>query len=65
MDKWRHEGSGWSFNSIKQNQIVIPEISPFEGSSYFSLAKELETPMKELINIQNKDNECFRRCLFI
>ena len=34
-----------------------------KGSSYFPLPQELKSLMKELINIQEEDNECFRWCL--
>ena len=34
------------------------------GNSYIKLPKELDHPRKELINIQNTDdNECFKWCL--
>ena len=37
-----------------QYQLVISEVPPCEGSSYFAFPKELRNPMKELINIQKK-----------
>ena len=38
--------------------------NPLAGSSYIKLPKELDHPRKELINIQNADdNECFTCCL--
>ena len=60
VERLAHEGSGWTFHSILQHQFVISEVTPIEESSYFLLPKELRNPLKELINIQNKDNECFR-----
>ena len=48
---------------ITQRQLVISEIGPCEGISYFALPKELRNPMKVLINIQNEDKECFKWCL--
>ena len=53
-----------NINWILQHQIVISEITPSEGSSYFPLPKELRNPMKGLINIQNENNEYSRWCLF-
>ena len=58
-----YEGSGWTFHSILQRQLVISEMAPCERSPYFPLPKELSNPTKRLINIQNEDNECFRCCL--
>ena len=33
-----------------------------KGSSYIELPTELKNPAKGLINLKNKDNECFRWC---
>ena len=49
------------FNSINQHELIISEIAFSDGSFYFPLPKELRNPKKEQINIQNKDNECFRQ----
>ena len=35
---------------------------PLAGSSYFPLPPELSNSMKGLINLKNKDNECFKWC---
>ena len=43
---WTCKGSGWTINLIIKHQLVIPEITPCEGSSYFPLPKELRNPMK-------------------
>ena len=59
VERWIHEGSDWTVNSILK-QRVISEITPCEESSCFPLHKELRNPMKGLINIQDEDNECFR-----
>ena len=32
------------------------------GSTYIQLPPELNNPRKSLINIKNKDDECFKRC---
>ena len=50
----------WTIHSVLQHQPVISEIAPCKGSSYFPLLKESRNPMKGLMNIQNKDNECIR-----
>ena len=63
VEKWTYEGSGWKINLLIQHQLVISEIAPCEGSSYFSLPNELRNPMRGVMNILNKDDECFRWCL--
>ena len=35
------------------------------GSSYIELSTELQDPAKGLINVKNKDDECFRWCHII
>ena len=35
---------------------------PLSGSTYVKLSKELNHPMKELINVKNNDNKCFLWC---
>ena len=60
MERWTFEESGSKTNSIIQHQLVISKIPPCEGSSSFSIPKELGNPMKVSVDIQNKDNECFR-----
>ena len=35
---------------------------PLAGSSYFPLPPESSNSMKGLINLKNKDNECFKWC---
>ena len=54
-----YEVSDWATNSEIQHQLTFLEIVPYEGSYYISLIKGLRNQIKELINIQNKVNECF------
>lgn len=35
---------------------------PLNGKSYIELPSELQNSAKDLINLKNKDNECFRWC---
>ena len=42
--------------------IYIVVYQPLNGSSYIDLLNELKNSKKGLINIKNKDNECFRWC---
>ena len=60
--QWISEGSGWTIQSIENQYINIINYSPLKGSSYIKLPQELRNPQKGLINLQNKDNECFRWC---
>ena len=40
----------------------IANYDPLAGSSYISLPPELNNSLKDLLNIKNKDNECFKWC---
>ena len=62
IDKWVSEGSGWVIDRIHNNYINVTTYKPLNGSSYIELPTELRNPKKELINIKNEDNECFRWC---
>ena len=60
IDKWVSEGPGWVIDSINNHYINVTTYKPLHGSSYIELTTELRNSKKGLINIQNKDNECFR-----
>ena len=62
IDKWVSEGSGWVIDRIDNHYINVTLYKPLNGSSYIELPTELRNPKKGLINIKNKDNECFRWC---
>ena len=62
IDKWVSEGSGWVIDRIVSHHINVTTYTPLYGSSYIELPMELRNPKKGLINIKNKDNECFRWC---
>ena len=57
--QWISEGSGWTIQSIENHYINIVNYNPLKGS-YIKLPQELKN--RGLINLQNKDNECFRWC---
>ena len=59
---WLSEGSGWTIVEIRSHYVNIVKYLPLRGSSYIQLPKELRNSMCGLINLQNKDNECFRWC---
>ena len=60
--QWISEGSGWTILSIENHYINIVNYNPLKGSSYIELPQELRNSAKGLINMKNKDNECFRWC---
>ena len=60
--QWISEGSGWTIQSIENHYINIVNYNPLKGSSYIELPQELQNSAKGLINMKNKDNECFRWC---
>ena len=62
IDTWISGSSGWRVHSILNNFINLTKYKPLNGSSYIELPLELKNPKKGLINIKNKDNECFRWC---
>ena len=62
INKWISEGSGWVINRIDSHYINVTTYTPLHGSSYIELPTELRNPKKGLINIKNKDDECFRWC---
>ena len=62
IDIWVSEGSGWTTDKIDSNYISIVIYQPLNGSSYVELPTELKNSAKGLINIENKDDKCFRWC---
>ena len=62
IDIWVSEGSGWTIDKIDSNYINIVVYQPVHGSSYIDLPDEFKNSAKGLINIKNKDDECFRWC---
>ena len=62
IDKWVSEGSVWVIDRIDSHYINVTLYKPLNGSSYMELPTELRNPKKGLINIKNKDDECFRWC---
>ena len=60
IDKWVSEGSGWVINRIDSHYLNVTLYKPLNGSSYIKLPAKLGNSRKGLINLKNKDNECFR-----
>ena len=60
------KGSGWITDWVIDHTISISKYNPLTGSSYIKLPKELDPPRKELVIIQNiDDNECFKWSIVI
>ena len=62
VDKWVSEGSGWVIDQIDSHYLNVTLYKPLNGSSYIELPSELRNSKKGLINMKNKDEECFRWC---
>ena len=62
LNIYSDEGSGWIINKIEDIWINIANYDPLTGSSYIPLLPELDHQMKGLINLKNKDIECFKWC---
>ena len=59
---WLSEGSGWTVKTVDGHYVNLTKYKPLKGSSYIELPTELRNPAKGLINLKNKDNQCFRWC---
>ena len=62
IDKWVSESSGWVIDRIDSHYISVTLYKPLNGSSYIELPMKLRNSKKGLINMKNKDEECFRWC---
>lgn len=56
------EGSGWLVRSVDNHYLDIVLHNQSRGSSYIQLPPELRNGREGLINLKNKDDECFRWC---
>ena len=62
VEQWISHGSGWIVEEIISQYLNLSSYLPLSGSTYIKLPKELNHPMKGLINIQNDDSKCFLWC---
>ena len=51
------EGSNWVIVQVHRHKY-----NPLEGGSWIDLPPEFKNPKYGLVNMKNKDNECFRWC---
>jgi hypothetical protein len=52
-------GSGWVFDQVLQIDVQIARYRPLKASSYIELPPQLKVK-KAIINVQNKDQQCFK-----
>jgi hypothetical protein len=62
ISNFQERGSNSKVGNLISHYVNISKHSPLGGKSYMKLDKSLQHPMRGLINLQNKDNECFRWC---
>ena len=62
ISSWISEGSGWTIQSVDNHYLNIVKYQPIRGSSYIRLPEEFRNSAKGLINLKNRDDECFRWC---
>ena len=55
---YQRNGSAWYFKEVTSLEIHIVDYKPIKGSSYIPLSDFLMRE-KAIINMENKDNECF------
>ncbi len=58
LAKFQKEGSGWQLHSITGLNIVIVKFNPLSGSGYSKLPPFIAK--KAVINMKNKDDQCFK-----
>src|SRR6218665_1903726 len=62
MASYQMRGSNWRFRQVVNLEINAAVYKPFKGSSYLPLPKFFASK-KAIINMENKDEECFKWCI--
>ena len=62
LETFLEDGSGWKLKSIESLDIHTVKYTPLNGSSYIKLPPALALK-KAIINMKNKDDECFKWCV--
>ena len=62
FDGWLSKGLALVIDRIDSHYIYVTTHQTLHGSSYVEPPTKLRNPQKGLINIKNKDTECFRWC---
>ena len=59
---FQRKGSNWQFVAVNQLEIHLVDFRPLRGTAFLPLPKRLSSK-KEIINMKNNDNECFKWCV--
>lgn len=59
VTNFEKKDSGWSLTKINYLDMNVNKFNPLRGSSYIDLPKDIKNK-NAIINVQNKDHECFR-----
>ena len=59
LAKFQKQGSNWRFHSVLGLALYTVKYEPLGGSSFIPLPKFL-VAKKAIINLKNKDDECFK-----
>ena len=62
VQNFDERGSHWRFQRVISLHIHLAEYKPFNGRSYIKLSDSFQRK-KEVLNIKNKDNNCFQWCI--
>ena len=62
MAAFQNRGSNWRFRRVMKLDIHTVVYKPLRGSSYMELPEEL-AGKKGIVNMKNKDNQCFKWCV--
>ena len=62
MAAFQMRGSNWRLKAVHRLEINTVVYTPLKGKSYIPLPAELAAK-KAIVNLQNKDNECFKWCV--
>ena len=60
IDIFTRSSSGWIINKLIAFKVKIAKYNPLKGSSYIPVPEKFRNPKFGLINIQNKDEFCFK-----
>ena len=67
VETFNNKGSGWIFEKIIDFRVHIDKFNPLSAKSYIQLPDKIRKK-EAIINVQNKDNQCFKwsvlSCLF-
>ena len=59
FDRWLSNGSGWILERVENLYLNSAAYDPIYGRSYIPTPKGIAAK-KAVVNVQNKDNQCFK-----